>query len=60
FGLSFITGGFSAYSFGYGIYWLIDLAAFVLWIVLMVKAYQHERFRVPIAADLAEKFFGKF
>lgn len=60
FGLSLLTGGFSAFSFGYGIYWLIELTAFVLWIVLMVKAYQHERFRVPVAADLAEKIFGKF
>jgi len=27
--------------------------------MLMVKAYQGERFRVPIAADIAEKIFGK-
>ena len=31
----------------------------VLWILLMVKAYQGERFRVPIAADIAEKIFGE-
>lgn len=60
FGLSMFAGGFSAFSAGYGIIWLINLTAFVLWIVLMIKAYQHERFRVPIAADLAEKIFGKF
>ena len=29
--------------------------AFVLWIVLMVKAYQGERFKLPIAGDIAEK-----
>jgi len=25
----------------------------------MVKAYQGQKFRVPIAADLAEQIFGK-
>lgn len=59
FGLSILTGGFGAFSAGYVFYWLVELAAFVLWIVLMIKAYQHEQFRVPIAADLAEKIFGK-
>lgn len=60
FGVSFITGGFGAFSFGYALHGLINLATFVLWIVLMIKAYQHDRFRVPFAADLAEKVFGKF
>lgn len=60
FGLSFLPGGFSAFTFSYALYGLINLAAFVLWIVLMVKAYQRERFRVPFAADIAEKIFGKF
>jgi uncharacterized membrane protein len=31
----------------------------ILWVLLMVKAYQGERYRVPIAADLADKIFGK-
>jgi len=29
-------------------------------VVLMVKAYQGERFRVPVAAEITEKVFGKF
>lgn len=33
--------------------WLIGV---VLWVVLMVKAYQHQLFRVPIAADIADGF----
>jgi len=33
---------------------LIGLVMLVLWILLMVKAYQHETFRVPIAADIAD------
>ena len=31
------------------------ILAIVLWIVLMVKAYQGERFKLPIAGDFAEK-----
>ena len=29
--------------------------SFVLWILLMVKAYQGERFQLPIAGDIAEQ-----
>jgi uncharacterized membrane protein len=39
------------------LYPLVWLVGVVLWILLMVKAYQHEKFRVPVAADLAEKIF---
>jgi uncharacterized membrane protein len=59
FGLSWLTGGYVGFSFGLGLYRLIDLLAFVLWIVLMIKAYQGQRFRVPLAADIAESVFGK-
>jgi len=33
---------------------LLGLLWLVLWVLLMIKAYQHETFRVPIAADIAE------
>jgi uncharacterized membrane protein len=33
---------------------LISLLMLVLWVVLMIKAYQHQMFRVPIAADIAD------
>jgi uncharacterized membrane protein len=59
FGVSLFAGGFSAFSMGYALYSLIGLAELILWILLMIKAYQGERFRVPVAADLAEKLFGK-
>jgi len=36
----------------YGIAWIL---AVVLWIVLMVKAYQGERYKLPIAGEFAEK-----
>ncbi|MBM3143026.1 MAG: DUF4870 domain-containing protein [Chloroflexi bacterium] len=34
---------------------LISVLALVLWIVLMVKAYQGEKYKLPWAGDLAEK-----
>jgi uncharacterized membrane protein len=42
----------------YGLYFLFQLiwlAAVVLWIVLMVKAYQGEKFKLPVAGDIAEQ-----
>lgn len=61
FGMGMMTGfgGFRSLSFGWTLYWLVDVACFVLWILLMIKAHQGERFRVPVAADLAEQIFGK-
>ena len=35
---------------------LVGLLAFALWIVLMVKAYQGEMYKLPVAGDLAEKW----
>jgi len=59
FGVSFFATGFAGFSATWALLGVIDLVAFVLWILLMIKAYQGERFRVPIAADIAEKLFGK-
>ncbi|MCB1671077.1 MAG: DUF4870 domain-containing protein [Gammaproteobacteria bacterium] len=38
---------------------LLNLLALVLWIVLMVKAYQGERFALPVIGALAEEWSGK-
>lgn len=35
---------------------LVGLVGFVLWIVLMVKAYQGEMYKLPVTGDLAEKW----
>jgi uncharacterized membrane protein len=35
---------------------LIGLLAFVLWIILMIKAFQGEKFKLPWAGNLAEKY----
>lgn len=41
------------------IFWVLNvitgIVAFILWIVLMVKAYQGERYKLPIAGEFAEK-----
>ncbi|MBN1913716.1 MAG: DUF4870 domain-containing protein [Candidatus Omnitrophica bacterium] len=34
---------------------LIYILEMVLWIILMIKAYQGEKFKLPIAGDIAEK-----
>jgi uncharacterized membrane protein len=34
---------------------LIILVALILWVILMVKAYQGEKFKLPVAGDIAEK-----
>ena len=38
--------------------WLLSVLALVLWIVLMIKAYQGNMYKLPIAGDLAEKKTG--
>lgn len=37
---------------------LLGLAELVLWILLVVKAYQNQMFKLPIVGDLAEKQAG--
>jgi uncharacterized membrane protein len=59
FGLGFLTGDWTSFSLGFALFRLIHLLTIVLWLLLMFKAYQGERFRIPIAADVAEKIFGK-
>ena len=34
---------------------LVSIASLILWIILMIKAYQGEKFKLPIAGDIAEK-----
>lgn len=62
--LSLIFGGgwlfwsmwyWGAWAFLVVIGWLISIVMFVLWIILMIKAYQGEMFKLPIVGDIAEK-----
>jgi uncharacterized membrane protein len=41
---------------GFVISWLISILAFILWIILMIKAFQGEKFKLPWAGNLAEKY----
>ena len=38
--------------------WLVSVLGLILWIVLMVKAYQGARYKLPWAGDFAEKQIG--
>ena len=60
-GLTVIRIGllFMSHLLGWAIFGLIGLVSVVLWIFLMVKAYQHETVRIPIAADIADSLAGK-
>ena len=59
-GASLIGGGVGAsFSLVAALFDLIYLVGVVLWIICTIKAYQGERFRVPVAADLADRLFGK-
>jgi uncharacterized membrane protein len=62
FGFGFMFGGHASmgtWAIAGLISTVIGLACLVLWILLMVKAFQGEKFRVPVAADFAEKLAGK-
>ena len=39
---------------------LIQVAGVALWILLMVKAYQGEKFKLPVVGDLAEQLEGRY
>lgn len=56
---SFLVGGLGLFSLGSLLFSAIRLVALVLWIILMVKAYQHQKFKVPIAADISDSLMGK-
>ena len=60
-GLTVIRIGllFMSHFLGWAIFGLVGLLTLVLWIFLMVKAYQHETVRIPIAADIADSLAGK-
>lgn len=35
--------------------WIISAITIILWIILIIKAYQGEKFKLPIVGDIAEK-----
>lgn len=59
FGFGFFMGGLGGWGLVAMIFFLLDIAALVLWILLMVKAYQNEKFRLPMIAEIADSIAGK-
>lgn len=55
--LGFITKGLSVFLMG-PLMLIIWLGVFVVWIFLMVKAYNNQTFKLPIIGDLAAKQAG--
>jgi uncharacterized membrane protein len=53
FGLSIV--GYALPFLMLAVYSLLGLAELALWLLLVIKAYQHEMFKLPIVGDLAEK-----
>ena len=41
------------------LHFLLGLAAFVLWLILTLKAYQGQKFKLPVIGDMAEEQAGK-
>lgn len=52
----FLSGGWALFSL---LFLIVRIGTLVLWILLMVKAYQGERYRIPFAADFADSLAGK-
>jgi uncharacterized membrane protein len=59
--LSLLGGFFWVFSNVSGLHflqwigWLFWILTVILWLILMIKAFQGQKFKVPIAGDLAEK-----
>jgi uncharacterized membrane protein len=56
---------FNPFAFGFGIWgvisiliWILWILTAVLWIILMIQAYQGKKFKLPWAGDFAEKHAG--
>ncbi len=58
-GIVISTGGLVGFGLWAAISAALGIVGLVLWILLMFKAYQHELFKVPIAAGIAESIAGK-
>jgi uncharacterized membrane protein len=56
--IAFLGSGFVGFGLWFMIVRLVDLVSLILWIVLMVMAYQGKTFEVPIAAPIAKNIAG--
>jgi uncharacterized membrane protein len=53
---SFTGGGFAVFSILSILSTIIWIGTLGLWILLMVKAYQNQWFKLPVVGDMAEKY----
>jgi uncharacterized membrane protein len=51
-------GGWILWAFSTLLWGVIWLGSLIMWIICMIKAYQGEKFKVPVIGDLAEKIAG--
>ena len=58
FAISIVSGVliFAGNGMVVGLMWLISMGIFVLWIVLVIKAYQGQEFQLPVIGGLAAKW----
>jgi len=54
--MAILTGGWSLFLLP--VFWLIRIGLFVLWLVLIIKAYQDQKFVLPVLGPLAEQQAG--
>jgi uncharacterized membrane protein len=56
------SGFFGIFNYGPGLYflwwisWLFWALVVILWIILMLKAFQGQKLKLPVVGDLAEKY----
>jgi uncharacterized membrane protein len=58
-GLGLFTGGWHMFGPGLLVFQLLSLLTFILWIVLMIKAHQGVRFKIPVVSEIADGLAGK-
>jgi uncharacterized membrane protein len=52
YGIGGFDAGIPALSY---LSWIIWIISIILWLILMLKTYQGEKFKLPIIGDIAEK-----
>ena len=52
-------GNWGVFTFGALLLNFLSLLSLVLWVVLLVKAFQGVRFKLPLAGDIAEGLTGR-
>src|SRR5262249_8463364 len=53
------VGYWGGFTLGMFLLNLLSLLSLVLWILLMVKAFQSVRFKLPLAGEIAERLAGR-